>query len=122
MITFTVPTPYFGSSTVVTVDRDPTLEATIRKLEQKSSDFLIEQSRVDGINYIEEKFSFCVGNRENAYIQSIHSYFKSLKGTGTVLFTFPGSITKKVVINSWNIIMINALYSKIDAEAELVFL
>ncbi|NDD83003.1 hypothetical protein EBZ38_01795 [bacterium] len=122
MITFTVPTPYFASSTVVTVDRNPSIDATIRKLEQRSQDFLLEQSRVDGINYIEETFTFTIANRPRAYIKVIDTYFSDLKGTKTILFSFPGSITKKVVINSWNTILLNSLYGKIEAQAEVVFL
>lgn len=126
MISFVVPGAFLtptppDTETVITVNTNPNLDTTVRKMEQKYRDFLIEESRVDGINSIEQKFAFSVGPYRNVTIQGIDAYFKSLKGTGKLTITFPG-LTKNFTITTWSIVLINALYSKLDAQAELVFL
>jgi phage-related protein len=120
MIYFTIPAGTYGgiSTGGVTINLDRELSNSISMTTFNDGE-IIEQSRPDGINNVKETISFSIKNNSNAKL--IDRYFTSLKGTGTINIVFP-EVTKKVVINSWNLNLKHSLYTDITVEAERVYL
>lgn len=122
MITFTVPGGYpISTGQTVTVDRYPTLSKNVSVQRQGVSESPLEQVLADGINPVTEKFSFNLINKPAADIQSLISWFTSMKGTTKVTFTFPEG-TKNLIINSWNVTLGSSKFYSMQIEAELVYL
>jgi hypothetical protein len=119
MISFTVPvTSYFPSGETFNVDRNPSFDKQIRFLRARSNTSL-EQTRADGINVVETKFSFRLVNLVMNDALGLDDYFNSLKGTGKVVITLPDSSTVNVIIPSWDIGVDSALFASINVNAEI---
>ena len=119
MISFTVPiTSYFPSGKTFNVDRNPSFDKQVRLLRANSSTSL-EQTRADGINVIETKFSFRIANLVMNDALGLDDYFNSLKGTSKVVITLPDSSTISIIIPTWDMGVDSALFASINVNAEI---
>lgn len=120
MISFTVPiTSYFPSGKTFNVDKNPSFDKQVRLLRARSNTSL-EQTRADGINVTETKFSFRIVNLLLNDVLGLDSYFNNLKGTGKVTITLPDSSTFSTIIPTWDISVDSTLFASINVNAEII--
>lgn len=112
----TVPTN-FPSTLVVTVDRNPSISRKVRLLEEKVDYNPLSISRFDGENAVTKMLDFKMASLPIATAKRVIEYFKSLKGSKTMVVSEDGTnVNYKVV--SWNVTLDSSLYATITVSCE----
>lgn len=117
---FTIPNSFTGTGDkVIKIDREPTLNSSIRTHNFTAQDFPLEQSRPDGINVTSSQSSFQIVNLAIEDLILIDSYFTSL--TSYIDVTYPDSLTpKQVYIVAWSIVRTHQPYGNISITGRIV--
>ena len=119
MITFTLPiVPItFPATLTITVDRSPSISRKVKLLEEKVDYGVLSISRFDGENSVVKALDFTMANLPTATAKRVIDYFKTLKGSKTIVVSEDGVNVRYKVI-SWNVTLTSSLYATITVSCE----